>query len=243
MIAYCGFRGQDEGPSSTHEAGWGVATGRSRLSPTLGWSLGRCSHADRSLRSEGHVLNSAAPRSPTGSFRKLCRSLRRRSSAHQRACCAHFHWPGATRPTAHWKRALYTALLTPPSALRYGCCQGSGGTETGFCALGTPPGSLPARSSSQLRPAARGQGGVGKCRARLRGRVPLLACPSLSGVDQQSAQGRPLQGFSLPLPLVISYWVLRPRQRLSSCRCCRVAESMTEPRSTRPPRKSSKFVT
>lgn len=33
-----------------------------------------------------------------------------------------------------------------------------------------------------------------------------------------------------------------PRQCLSSCRCCRAAESMTERRSMRPQRKSSEFV-
>lgn len=39
-----------------------------------------------------------------------------------------------------------------------------GGAKVGFCAptaLQIPPGSLPARSPSQLRTAARGQGGVG----------------------------------------------------------------------------------
>lgn len=54
-------------------------------------------------------------------------------------------------------------------SLRYGRRQGSGGAEAGFCArtaAGTPPYSLPARCPSQLRTAARGQGGVGECMAR-----------------------------------------------------------------------------
>lgn len=143
------------------------------------------------------------------------------------------------RPTAY-------VLLTPLwlAALRDGCRQGFGGAKAGFCAptaLQIPPGSLPARSPSQLRTAARGQGGVGECRARLPGRVPSLARSPQPGVDQLSAQGRLLMGFSLPS---LGNCVLgpRPRQCLSSCRCCRAVESMTEPRSMRPQRKSSEFV-
>lgn len=77
---------------------------------------------------------------------------------------------------------------------------------------------------------------------RLPGHLPPLAHSPQTGVAQLASQGRLLQGFSLPLPLVILYRALRPRQCLSSCRCCQAAESMTEPRSTRPLRKSSKFV-
>lgn len=135
------------------------------------------------------VVHCASAAPPTGPFRK---GLTARSSIGQ----------ARPRPTAH---ALSTLLSL--SALRDGCCQGSGVAEVGFCAptaLRAPPDYLPARSHSQLRTAAPGQGGVGEYRVRLPGHVPLLARSSQPGVDHLSAQGRPLVGFSFPVPSVIS---------------------------------------
>lgn len=112
-----------------------------------------------------------------------------------------------THPDAH---ALL--ILLALSALRDGCCQGSGGTEAGFCvptALGAPPGSLPARSPSQLRTTTRGQGGVGECRARRPGRVHFFSSVAAAwGRPSPRTPGRPVVGFSFPLPSVISCWAL-----------------------------------
>lgn len=144
--------------------------------PTLGQSLGRC-------RPRGCVLNSEVP--PTRSLRNKVQWFPN-ATVHCAGAVPCTSWlaqcssigQAGLRLRTHSDWELYAVVLIRTSALRYGCLQGSSGAETGFCAytaLREPPGSLPAGSLSQLRTAARGQGGVGECRARLPGRLPLIA--------------------------------------------------------------------